>query len=74
MANEQRYTLTLPTELYEEVCAAAASRGISIREAVRQCLRAGMIAREISERPDTELLIREQRPDGSEHDTLLRIV
>lgn len=72
--NEQRYTLTLPTSLYKEVCDVAASKGISIREAVRQCLRAGLIAWEISERPNTELLIREQQADGNTRDTLLRIV
>lgn len=67
--DEQRYTLTLPTDLYEQVRALAESRGMSIREAMRQCIQIGLFAG----RKDTDLLVREVRPDGRERETLLKI-
>ena len=57
---EARYTLTLPTEIYNELRELAEQRGISIKDAVRQCLKIGLVAVKLDEDPDKELIIKEK--------------
>ena len=61
---EQRYTLTLPSEIYDELRIQADQRGMSIKELVRQCLKLGLLAVKLEEQPDTGLFIRETMPDS----------
>lgn len=57
---EQRYTLTLPSEVYNELKEQAEKRGLSIKEAVRQCLKIGLVAMKVDEDPNTEMFIKEK--------------
>ena len=61
---EQRYTLTLPAEIYEELRIQAERRGMTIKELVRQCLKLGLIAIKLEETPDSGLFIKERLPDS----------
>lgn len=61
---EQRYTLTLPSEIYEELRIQAERRGMSIKELVRQCLKLSLLAVKLEEQPNTGLFIREALPDS----------
>lgn len=58
---QQRYTLSLPEAIYEEIRLKSDKHNTSIREVVRQCLKLGLIAMEISENPDKALIIREKQ-------------
>ncbi|MBV9789516.1 MAG: hypothetical protein JOZ51_15125 [Chloroflexi bacterium] len=62
---EQRYTLTLPSEIYEELKGQAEKRGLSIKEAVRQCLKIGLVAMKVDEDPNAEMFIKEKIQDAS---------
>lgn len=62
--SETRYTLSLPSEIYEELRAKAHQRGMSIKEVVRQCLKFGLIAMKIDEDPNSQIIIREQYSNG----------
>lgn len=57
---EQRYTLTLPEELYEELRGIAEANSASIKEIVRQCLKFGLVAIKIDGNPNSELIVREK--------------
>ena len=57
---EQRYTLSLPIEIYQELKTQADKHDISIKDAVRQCLKFGLVAIRIAEDPDADLIIREK--------------
>lgn len=59
--SEQRYTLTLPEALYEELRKIAEANGASIKEIVRQCLKFGLVAIKIDGTPDSELIVREKK-------------
>jgi hypothetical protein len=76
--SEQRYTLALPTEIYDEIKAQADRRGMSIKELVRQCLKFGLVAIKLDEEPNTDLFIKERvsNSDGSEQtkETRLKFV
>ena len=61
----QRYTLSLPSEIYDSLRDHAEKHGTSIREVVRQCLKFGLIGIEISENPNLELYMKEQSTDSA---------
>lgn len=60
----QKYTLSLPTEIYGELKAQAERREMTIKELVRQCLKLGLLALKLEEKPNTGLFIKEQLPDS----------
>lgn len=62
---EQRYTLTLPTELYQELTTLADRRGMTIKELVRQFMKLGLLVAKFEETPNTGLFLKEQQ-NGSE--------
>src|SRR5262245_3541764 len=64
---DQRYTLSLPPEIYEELRCHAERNGTTIREVVRQVLKFGLVAMKISEKEDSEIIFRE-KVSGSESD------
>src|SRR5215217_7480749 len=57
---ESRYTLSLPTEIYNELREIAERRGLSVKDVVRQCLKIGLVAIKLDEDPDKELLVKEK--------------
>jgi metal-responsive CopG/Arc/MetJ family transcriptional regulator len=61
----ERYTLSLPAELYGELKELAEHRGVSTNEMVRQCLKFGLVAMKIDGDPNAELFIRETQGNGS---------
>ena len=80
--NSQKYTLSLPKEIYDEMKEQARKRGCSIKDVVRQCLKFGLIAMKIDEDTKSEILFREHilitQEDGSSvtenRDTRLRFL
>lgn len=58
--NSQKYTLSIPTPIYEELSSEAQRQGRSIKEVVRQCLKFGMIAIKIDQDPNADLFIHEK--------------
>ncbi|MFQ5850979.1 MAG: hypothetical protein ACE5JU_10375 [Candidatus Binatia bacterium] len=58
----QKYTLSLPVELYEDLREKAEKHDRSIKEVVRQCLKFGLIGMEIAEDPNAEIVFRERIP------------
>lgn len=70
---EQRYTLTLPTDLYEQLRQEADRRGLSIKELTRQCLKFSLYAMDIDARSDADLLIREHVGETT-RETLLKFL
>ncbi len=61
----QKYTLSLPTEIYDELRAQAERRETTIKELVRQCLKLGLLAVKLEEKPNNAgLFIKEQLPDS----------
>lgn len=75
MVSEQRYTLSLPAEIYDEIKVQADQRGMSIKEMVRQCLKFGLVAMKLDDDPNTELYIKEHVPsnDGTDRVTETRL-
>jgi hypothetical protein len=63
MVVEQRYTLTLPTAVYEELRTQSEKRSCSIKEMVRMCLKIGLVAVKLEENPDTGLFLKEKLSD-----------
>lgn len=56
----QKYTLSIPTALYEELTMEAERQDRSIKEIVRQCLKFGLIAMKIDQDPQADLFIHEK--------------
>ncbi len=56
----KKYTLSLPSELYDELRIVAEKQGRSIKEVVRQCLKFGLIAIKIEDDPNSELYLKER--------------
>ena len=69
---ETRYTLALPSEIYEELRKEADKREMSIKEIVRQCLKFGLIGLKIGDDPNTDLLIREKVASGGGDEAAVR--
>jgi hypothetical protein len=61
---EARYTLSLPTDLYNELRGIAEDRDLSVKDVVRQCLKIGLVAIKLGEDPKKELIIKESLSDG----------
>jgi hypothetical protein len=59
---ESRYTLSLPTEIYNELREIAEHRGLSVKDVVRQCLKIGLVAIKLDEDPEKELIVKEKLP------------
>ena len=55
----QKYTLSLPVEIYNELKNTANNYDTSMKNLVRQCLKFGLIGIEINEDPDSEIIFRE---------------
>ncbi len=78
----QKYTLSLPPALYQELSEEAARQERSIREIVVSCLKIGLIAIKVNEDPNTELFIREKveipnsgkPPKYNTRETLVKLV
>jgi len=68
-----RYTLALPTEVYDELREQAEQRGTSIKELVRQSLKLGLVAMrlESEDGPDAGIFIKEVTEGGIVKETKL---
>lgn len=58
----QKYTLSLPKEIYEELRGYSMQHGVSIKDVVRQCLKFGLIAMKVDGNPNKEIIFREREP------------
>jgi hypothetical protein len=56
----KRFTLTLPSPIYEELREQAKKHDRSIRDIVTMCLKFGLIAIKVEEDPDSELYYKEK--------------
>ncbi len=66
----QRYTLSLPADVYKELEKLAEERGVTTNEVVRQCLKFGLVAMKIDEDPTSELFVKEKVPRAGDHNTV----
>jgi hypothetical protein len=66
----QRYTLSLPAEVYKELEKLAEQRSVTTNEVVRQCLKFGLVAMKIDGDPATELFVKEKVPRAGDHNTV----
>jgi hypothetical protein len=68
-----RYTLALPTEVYDELREQSEKRGTSIKELVRQSLKLGLVAMrlEAEDGPDAGIFIKEVTEEGVVKETKL---
>jgi hypothetical protein len=64
----RRYSLVLPSDLFEEVEQLAARQRTSVVELLRRFTRLGLVATQIQDRPGAALLIRE---NGAEREIML---
>jgi hypothetical protein len=55
----KRYTLVLPTELFDEVKRVADARQTTVVDMLRRFIRLGLLSVRLEETPDAALLIRE---------------
>lgn len=55
----QKYTLSLPVEIYEELKETADRYDTSVKNLVRQCLKFALIGIKVNEDPDSEIIFRE---------------
>jgi hypothetical protein len=60
----QKYTLSLPSEIYDDLRLIAEKHDTSIKDVVRQCLKFGLIAIKIDEDPDAAIFFRKQIKKG----------
>lgn len=58
--NDQKFTVSLPVEIYDALKEMADRKNTSIREVMRQCLKFGLTANRISEDPNAEIIFRER--------------
>lgn len=61
---DQKYTLALPIQIYDELKIQAEKHNVSIRDIVRQCLKFGLLAIKINEDPNSEIVFRERINTG----------
>jgi len=57
--NVKRYNLVLPEELYEEVQRVALEQHTTVVELLRKFIKLGLLAVDIENTPDAQLIIRE---------------
>jgi hypothetical protein len=62
--SDQKFTVSLPVEIYDALKEIADKRDTSIREIMRQCLKFGLTAIRISEDPNAEIIFRERIQSG----------
>jgi hypothetical protein len=58
--SEQRFTLTLPAPVYQELKQEADARGISVAEVARQVLKFGLVALKLDGDPNVDLYVKEK--------------
>ena len=61
---EQRYTLTLPAEIYEELKVLADQRKTTIKDLVRQSLKLALLAMKLEDDPNAGIYLKERLPDS----------
>lgn len=66
MSDTQRYTLSLPKDVYDELSKEAEKKSISINTVIRQCLKLGLLSLKVDSDPNAELIYREWRPSGTD--------
>lgn len=54
-----RYTVSLPTELYNELKMQSESQNVSIRDVLIRCIKVGLVAMKTDTDPDMEIIVRE---------------
>jgi hypothetical protein len=64
MSDTQRYTLSLPAEVYDELRKEAEKKSASLNTVIRQCLKLGLLALKVDSDPNAELIYREWRQSG----------
>lgn len=67
--SDTRYTLSLPTPIYEDIRQIAEKHNTTIKEVVRQCLKFGLIAMKIDADPNAEIYFREQVNQNGDTET-----
>ena len=70
----KRYTLSLPTALYEELRNQSNIHEKTIKEIVSICLKFGLIALKISEDPNSDLYIQEKTEEDGETTTKIQLL
>jgi hypothetical protein len=74
----QKYTLSLPTEIYEELKTIADKHDTSIKDVVRQCLKFGLIAMKLDGDSESTIIFRERIKKGEDEyeykDTTVRFM
>lgn len=68
---ETRYTLTLPSKIYEELQKQAQARGSSVKDLVRQSLKLGLLAMELESNEKAGVFIKETVEPGVIRETRL---
>ena len=61
-SSAQKYTLSLPASIYEDLSEKAKQQNRSIKEIVRWCLELGLVGLKIRDDPNAELILREKKP------------
>ena len=56
----KKYTLDLPTSLYDDIKQQASSQDRSIKEILRQCVQFGLTAMKIAQDPNASIIFRER--------------
>lgn len=64
MADTQRYTLSLPVEVYKEISEEAEKNSVSLNTVIRQCLKIGILSLKIDSDPNAELIYRQWQSSG----------
>jgi hypothetical protein len=62
--NNQKYTLSLPAVIYEELRTVAEKHDSSIKDVVRQCLKFALIAIKLDDDPNFSIVFRERVKKG----------
>lgn len=60
MSKSKRYNLVLPEELFNDVKKIADERQTTVVDIIRRCIKLGLLAVQVDEKPDSKLLIREK--------------
>lgn len=68
IASQQRYTLSLPKDIYDEISEYANKHGVSIKEVVRQYLKFSIVSSRfidsVNEDFEAEIVLRKKNKDG----------
>lgn len=69
-----RYTLSLPTEIYDELKKVSKNTDSSIKDTVSKCLKIGLLALKVDENPNSDILIREKSIAGEDEYKETRLI